>query len=98
MADAVGKRVLGGVPAKVVGLTVVPLAAHAAVADTAQQDTAQRVVVLPTVLPVLGLAATLGQDRLSVLELFLADDRGMGDLLGVDSLIRRVPPHLGRVP
>ena len=96
VVDAVGQRVLGGVPAQVLGLAVVPLAAHLASAQAAQQDAAQRVGT-GRALFVLGLAAAPCERHLGAVEVFLADDRRVGLLLGEDPLAFRVPPLLGSV-
>ena len=58
--EALRQRVLGGEPAQVIGLAVVPLAAHPPSAQAAEHDATQCNSCAAYGAPVLGLAATPG--------------------------------------
>src|SRR6266699_4245891 len=100
VADVAGEGLFLRLPAPVVGITVVVLALHPALAEPAVQPAAQGVGVAD---PLAGLVAGLpgapgaGHDGLRGLEVPGGDERFLGDGLGPDPLPAVVPAQPGLV-
>src|SRR5690242_14877596 len=98
VADVAGQGVFAGVAAPVVGSLVAVLALHPAAAVAAVQPPAQDVGADDSLVGFAGAAAGApgaGHDGLGGLEVFVRDQRLVGDGVGPDPAAGRVPPQPG---
>nr|WP_245730156.1 hypothetical protein [Micromonospora pallida] len=95
MVDVVGEGVFLGEPAAVVGVAVVVLALHAALAGGALDESAEHVRVAGASEPlVAGFSSrALAEEGLCLFEGGVVDEGWVDDLFGGDPLVAFVPAH-----